>query len=54
MELSELKEICNMFDEDIYEAVSLKTCVERRLTIGAPGQEVMKKTLQTYRTYLDA
>lgn len=54
MELAELKDICPMFDEDIYEAVSLETCVERRLTIGAPGQAVMEKTLTAYRTYLDA
>ena len=26
-----------LFDEDIYEAISLKTCVEKRMTKGAPG-----------------
>ena len=26
-----------LFDEDIYEAISLKTCVETRITKGAPG-----------------
>lgn len=33
----ELKELCPLFDDDVYEAISLKTCVEKRLTKGAPG-----------------
>ena len=37
LSLTELKEICDSFDEDVYDAISLKTCVERRLTKGAPG-----------------
>ncbi len=41
------------FEEDIYDAVSLKTCVEKRLTIGAPGQAAMKKVLHTYKGYMD-
>ncbi|MDE6531163.1 MAG: argininosuccinate lyase, partial [Lachnospiraceae bacterium] len=53
MTLSELKEISDVFDEDIYEAVSLETCVQKRLTIGAPGVEAMKMTLGYYQKYLD-
>ena len=34
-----------MVEEDVYEAISMKTCVEKRLTIGAPGQEAMKKVI---------
>ena len=30
----------------------MKTCVEKRLTIGAPGQEVMKKVISIEREYL--
>ena len=52
MELSELKEICPEFDEDIYEAVSMETCVERRLTAGAPGRQEMEKVINIYRGYL--
>ncbi len=37
LSISELKEICDKFDEDVYDAISLKTCVEKRLTKGAPG-----------------
>ena len=47
--LEEMKEISDRFEEDIYDAVSLKACVERRLTIGAPGREAMEKVLAVYR-----
>jgi argininosuccinate lyase len=52
MSLEELKEISSMFDEDIYEAVSMKTCVERRLTKGAPGHKVMEEAVEAYKKYL--
>ena len=52
MSLDELKSISEVFDEDIYEAISLKTCVEKRLTIGAPGPKVMRDVLRSYESYL--
>ncbi|MBP3297291.1 MAG: argininosuccinate lyase, partial [Lachnospiraceae bacterium] len=52
MSLEELKEISDVFDADIYDAVSLKTCVERRLTTGAPGIAAMKEVIAEYRKYL--
>lgn len=45
LSLEEYKAISPVFEEDVYEAISMKTCVEKRLTIGAPGQEAMKKSL---------
>lgn len=53
LSLQELKEISPVFDADLYEAVSLKTCVEKRLTIGGPGQEAMKQTIRINRDFLD-
>ena len=53
MSLEELKEISPVFEEDIYDAVSLKTCVERRLTTGAPGVSEMKKITEAYKKYLE-
>lgn len=53
LSLEELKGISDMFEEDVFDAVSLKTCVEKRLTIGAPGAEAMKKTLQIYKSDLN-
>ena len=38
--------------KDIYEAISLKTCVEKRLTLGAPGPEVMNKVIGLYDEYM--
>ena len=50
--LEELREICPAFDEDIYEAISMDTCVNKRLTIGAPGKEAMEKVIAIYRNDL--
>lgn len=53
LSLEELQSISDKFQEDIYEAVSLKTCVEKRLTLGAPGPEAMKEVLELNRKYLE-
>ena len=52
LSLEELQSISDKFGEDIYDAVSLKTCVEKRLTLGAPGPESMKKVIALHREYL--
>ena len=46
------RKLSDKFDEDIYDAISLKTCVEKRLTIGAPGAEVMKQVIEKNKEYL--
>jgi len=52
LSLEELRGISDKFDEDIFDAVSLKTCVEKRLTIGAPGPDAMKKVIALHKEYL--
>lgn len=52
MKLDEFRAISPVFDEDIYEAISMETCVNKRLTKGAPGEEAMREVLKTYRSYL--
>ena len=52
MSLDELKAICPVFEEDIYEAISMETCVNKRLTIGAPGKEAMEKVIALEKEYL--
>lgn len=52
MTLDEFKAISPVFEEDVYEAISMKTCVEKRTTIGAPGQEAMKKVIAVYKEQL--
>ena len=42
MSLEELKAISPVFEEDIYDAISMETCVNKRLTIGAPGKRQWK------------
>lgn len=51
--LEEYKSVSPVFEEDIYEAISLKTCVEKRMTIGAPGAEAMKKVIEIYKKELE-
>ena len=50
--LSDYQEISPVFEEDIYEAISMKTCVEKRRTYGAPGAEAMQKVIEANREYL--
>ena len=52
LKIEELKTISPVFEEDIYDAISLKTCVEKRLTVGAPGPAVMGVVIDTAKEYL--
>ncbi len=53
MPLEEYQKISPVFEQDIYEAISMKTCVETRNTIGAPGPEAMEKVLEIQKKYLE-
>ena len=53
MTLEEYRKISPAFQEDIYDAISMKTCVEKRMTIGAPGEEAMKQVIEINRKYLE-
>ena len=53
MSLEELKQFSPVFEEDVYDAISMETCVNKRLTIGAPGEEVMKKVIAIEEAYLE-
>lgn len=50
--LEEFKAISPVFEQDIYEAISLNTCVEKRNTIGAPGHVAMEAEIQEAENYL--
>ena len=52
MSLEEYKAISPVFEEDIYEAISMKTCVEMRNTIGAPGKSAMEQAIALEEAYL--
>ncbi len=53
MTLDEYKKISPVFEEDIYDAISLKTCVEKRTTLGAPGKDAMNKVIELNKKYLE-
>ena len=50
--LEAYQEISPVFEKDIYEAISMKTCVEKRCTYGAPGSEVMEQVIRANQEYL--
>ena len=52
LSLEDYKSVSPVFEEDIYEAISMKTCVEKRMTIGAPGAEAMKQVIAIYKKEL--
>ena len=52
MTLEELQAISPVFKEDIYEAISMETCVNTRLTIGAPSETAMKQVIGLEEEYL--
>ena len=54
LSLEEFKQIHPIFEQDIYEAISLTTCVNKRNTIGAPGIEAMAQILILNEEYLKA
>lgn len=54
LSLEELQVISPVFEEDIFDAVSLKTCVEKRLTIGAPGPAAMKEVIAFHKARLES
>ncbi len=53
LSLDELKGFAKEIQEDVYNAIALKTCVDRRLTKGAPGQAAIDAFLEQERIYLE-
>lgn len=53
LSIDELKSISEVFEEDVYDKISLKTCVEKRLTVGAPGPKAMKDVIKLEKDYLE-
>ena len=51
--LEEYQKISPVFGQDVYEAISMETCVNKRLTIGGPGKEAMEQVIGIYEKYLN-
>lgn len=44
--LDELKEISDVFEQDLFDAISIKNCVEKRNIIGGPAPEAVKEAIE--------
>ena len=51
--LEELKAISPVFEDDIYDAISMETCVNTRLTVGAPSKISMEQVIALEERYLE-
>lgn len=49
LDMDELKGFSPLFEEDIYDAISLETCVNQRKLIGGPAMETMKQIIESYK-----
>lgn len=52
MTLDELQAFSPAFAQDVYDALSLESCVEKRNTAGGPGTQAMQAALAEARAYL--
>ena len=52
LSLEEYKAISPVFEEDIYDAISMQTCVDKRITIGAPGPDAMQQVIEINEKWL--
>lgn len=51
--IADYKALSELFDEDIYTAISLDTCVNQRKSFGAPAAECVKEQLSLVRQKLE-
>ena len=51
--LADYQRISPVFTQDVYQAISLESCVNRRLTTGAPGHEAMLDEIKASQQYLE-
>ena len=52
MSIDELKAISPVFEEDVFDAISMETCVSTRCTVGAPSKTSMDKVIAVYDEYM--
>lgn len=54
LQLEEFQKFSPAFDRDVYEAISLKTCVEKRITKGAPSRDSLETEIREAQDYLES
>ncbi len=51
--MDQFREFSELISDDIYEAISLNTCVNERTVYGGPSREAVKKAIKNARDFLD-
>lgn len=54
LSMDEYHKISPLFDDDVYEAVALKTCVKNRNVVGGPSPEMVEKHISLVEKELEA
>jgi len=54
LSLDTYKEFSPMFENDVYEAVNLDNCVNRRTVYGGPSKESVERQIKIVNAYIDA
>ena len=50
--MNEMKEFSDIIEDDIYDAISMETCVNDRNLIGGPAMETTKKAISDAKEYI--
>lgn len=53
LELDEYKNICDLFENDVYEEISLENCVRKRKVIGGPAPEIVSEHIKQVKNKLN-
>ncbi|MCR5451351.1 MAG: argininosuccinate lyase [Lachnospiraceae bacterium] len=53
LSLAQLREFSPLIDEDVFTAIDLWNCVDKRLTDGAPGRAAMEKEIAAGKAFLE-
>ena len=51
--LAEYKAVCDVFTEDVYNAISLEKCVSQRTAFGGPAPQLVKAQAQRVREIVE-
>ena len=51
--MEEFKACSPIFEEDVYDAISMETCVNGRSIVGGPAVETVKRAIAAGRAYVE-
>ncbi len=52
MTMEEFKACSDIFDDDVYDAISMQTCVNDRKVIGGPAKEIVENAVKNAKTHI--